>query len=161
LDGHGEMAKSTALNCTQNINAGSAIIQNLTGACGTALGAGTAPSNVLTCFTAGANDSVVDAILVSTDEATTVRVLSFWEYDGVSVYTFLFAVSIPLTSGVTGVAATANVDVLGSAAVVGLPVNASGRPYIPMKANHTIVVGSQVAVTSGKTLHINTKGQDY
>ena len=151
--------KTNTCPIPQNVNNGSAIIQNSTGACGTACGTGTAPSNVLTCFTAGSNDSILDQLTVCTDEASTIRVLSFWLYDGSSVYTFIGAISIPLTSGITG--AIPVVDVLGSAIFLGLCYDAGGRPIMKVKAGYSIVVGSQVAVTSGKTLHVKASGADY
>ncbi len=150
------MAKTTTLPITQTIQNGKVSLVNATGAVGTTLT--TAPSNAQLLFTAGAEGAVVKSIMVTSDD-TSARVLVFYISSDGTTYYPLCTVNVPLNSGATG--AIVNIDILGSAVVVGLPVDQAGRPIILLKATERIYVGTQVAVTAAKFINIVLQAEDY
>lgn len=153
------MAKTTTCPITQSIQSPNpAQILNGTGNNGTSI-ATTNPSNTLLVFTAGAEGSKITSLIVSSDD-TSARVLSFWiSNDGGTTKYHLFSVSIPATSGQTGTLAV--VDILGSAYVLGMPLDQSGKPVMPLAASARLYVGSQTTVTSGKAINVQPFGEDF
>lgn len=106
-----------------------------------------APSNTQLLYTASANDANVKSLIATSDD-TSARVLNVYLSSNGSTFYTLGCVNIPITAGLT--TSEAPVDVL--AALPGLPLDASGRPCIPLVAGQRVYVGVQVAVTSTKTL---------
>lgn len=152
------MAKVNTLPVAQNINGPISVqFANADGAAGTGLT--TAPSNTKLLYTAGANDSVLKSIIVSSDDSSA-RVLNLYvSPDAGTTKYWLSAFSIPITSGNTG--AIASVDILGSTLIPGLCYDQSGKAVLPLQATYRIYVGLQVAVTSGKFINVTAIGEDY
>jgi len=110
-----------------------------------------------TVFTAGSNDSDVKGIWATTDDTSAVN-LKLFLYNGVTSY-LLGCVNIPTLSGTNGTAATVNL--LNSAYLPGLLLDASGKNYIPLKTGWSITVAPLVSITSTKTCWISAAGHDY
>lgn len=141
------MAKSTNLNFTQNVNFAGATYTN-----------SDAAATVKTLYTAGTNDAVVKSITIRSDETANARVIDLIYYDGTTNYS-LGAVNVPVNSGFSG--AVASVDALSSTLFPGLPMDATGKRVLPMKAGHLLKVNNQTQVTSGKTVTISALVEEY
>lgn len=151
------MAKTTTCPITQTIQNAFATLVNADGAVGTTLT--TSPSNSKLLFTAGAEGSVVKSLTVSSDDSAA-RVLVFYiSPDSGTTKYCIGTINIPLNSGATG--AIANIDVLGSAVLLGLVLDQSGKPVLPLAATYRIYIGTQVAVTAAKTIVVTAVAEDY
>lgn len=151
------MAKTTTCPITQSIQNAAIQIANATGASGT--GFTTSPSNTTLLLTAGSEGSVLKSLIVSSDD-TSARLVTFYvSTDSGTTKYWVCSVSIPATAGQTG--AIANVDILGSSLVLGLPLDQSGKPVYPMAAAARMYVGVQVAVTAGKFVNVMAVAEDY
>lgn len=153
------MAKTTTCPVPQNSNTGFATIVNGTGALSGE--SGTAVTGLLTAFTAGSNDSILESLIVSSSD-TSARTVQFYINDGTNSY-LIGSISIPAGAGITS-GTTANVDLLGggtSGIIVGLQSDPSGKPCILVKTGHTIKCGVAVAVTAAKTVQVIAMGADY
>lgn len=139
------MAKSTNLNFTQNLKFGATTI------------VAADASTLKTVFTAGANDSVVKAINVVSDD-TSARVLNLYINNGTTDF-LIGAVSIPITSGTTGAIAT--VDLLGGTLMPSLPYDANGKRVLPLPATYVVKVSTQTTVTAAKTVTVSLMAEDY
>ena len=129
-------------------------IANADGACGVT--ASITPSNRKLLYTASTNDANVKALTAVSDD-TAARVLNVYlSPDGTSFY-LLGCVNIPITAGtITG---TPAVDLL--AALPGLPLDASGKPCIPLVAARRLYIGSQVAVTTAKVIVVQACVEEF
>jgi hypothetical protein len=151
------MAKTTTNPFTQTIKNPTAVLFNSSLAIGTG-DYGTAPPNTVLFATAGVEGAIIKGITVSSSD-TAVRTLQFFiSKDSGTTQTLLFTIAVPANSGFTTVAM---VDVLTTATVLGLPVDQSGRPVIPLEAGARIYVGTTVAVTSGRTVYVDGFQEDF
>lgn len=139
------MTKSFNLPFTQNQNFGG--VQIVTADA----------SNKKTLITAGANDTIIKAINVATDE-TVARVLSLYYNDGVTDH-LLGAINIPIGAGSNG--GVVAVDLLNGAIITSLPYDGTGKRVIPMKAGHSLKVLSQSTLTAAKTLFVQAFAEDF
>jgi hypothetical protein len=69
-------------------------------------------------------------------------------------------VNVPLSSGNTN-AARFNVDFLDGINIVGLPIDNTGKRYIPLMANDILKVGSLAGLSLTKTCWVHASGSDY
>lgn len=125
---------------------------------------GTAPTNTKVFATAGANGSLITSIIVSSTD-TAAQQVSFWfSPDAGTTKYLMFVVNIPLGSGYGGAGGTgvvANIDILGSSIIVGLPNGPDGRPIIELTANARIYCAMQTqAVTSNKNVYVFGQQED-
>jgi type IV secretory pathway VirB6-like protein len=139
------MAKSTALNVTQNLK----------NPCVTILPADATALKVL--YIAGANDAVVKAINASSTD-TAARNLALYINNGVADF-LVGAVNIPITAGDTG--AIASVDVLASALIPSLPLDQNGKRQLLLQAGYSLKVGVLVAVTAAKQIDVVAFAEEY
>lgn len=139
------MAKSTNLNFTQNIKTPMVSLNNASG------------TTLVTLFTAGANDSVMNSIIATTNDTTTVN-LCLVVNDG-TTDRYLGCVNLPINSGRTG--SIASVDVLGSTLIPGLSKDISGRSVLKLQAGYIVKVGVLSAITSGKVVDVIGASEDY
>lgn len=110
-----------------------------------------------TVFTAGSNDSDLLGLLATSNDTSAIN-LQIWLRTTATDY-LIGTVNIPVAAGSNG---TANaIDLLNTAALPGLPVNAVGKRYIPLKNGDSIKVGCLVTMTAAKTLYVVSIGQDY
>jgi hypothetical protein len=140
------MAKTTTCPIPQTYANKGAVIQNSTGNCGVT--ATTTPSNTVLLYTAAANDANVKSLIVISDD-TSAKVLNIYlSPDSGTTFYLLGCVNIPITAGtITG---TPPVDILAN--LPGLPLDAAGKPCLPLLAAERIYIAAQSTVTSGKFL---------
>jgi hypothetical protein len=116
-------------------------------------GTGTLGSNTngTDIYTGGTYGSIVESLVFSTDDTTAVNAY-LYIYTGTTVKP-LGIVNIPIQSG--DLAGVANVDALAGSGVslIGLPVNAQGKRYIPLKAGDVLKYSTKAEVTSTKSVH--------
>jgi hypothetical protein len=138
------MPKTDTCPFTQNINP--QVPQVFTNADGT---------TVKTCYTAGADDSVIKAIIVtSTDSAS--RDIQFYLSDGTTNF-ITRRVTIPANAGnSTSVSA---VDCLSG--LVGLPFDEHGNRVLRIRRGFQIRANVVAAVTSGTQVNVIVLGEDY
>ena len=98
---------------------------------------------------AGTNGSRIDQINCSTND-TSAETLSFWAYDGSSVYYHLGDVPLAIGSGYTTVALVN--AILTLAPVLG---------YLVLQSGFSLYVSVLGAVTAGKQTDIVAQGGDY
>jgi len=127
---------------------------------GTAITAGTLGSNTngVTCFTAGAYGSIIESLVISTDDTAAVNVW-FYIYRGTTVIP-LGIVNTPLRSGDLGT--VANVDALAGSGIslIGLPVNAQGKRFISLEASDVLKFTVLATMTAAKSLYVTAIGFD-
>jgi hypothetical protein len=109
------------------------------------------------CFTAGADDSNVKAILATTNDTATIN-LAIYLTRGAVDY-LIGTVNVPVASGTNGSAGT--VDLLSASAFPGLPLDNVGKRYIPMKTGDTLKIGAIATMTAAKTCWVSVLGEDY
>ena len=137
------MAKSTALNFTQETNNKGTSFVNADG------------TSFKTVFTAGADGSVIRGINISSTD-TAARNIQFVLNDGTNDFQ-LVTVNVPITAGTTG--SIASVDAL-STLIPSLPVDNNGRRTFGLKSGWIIKAKALVAVTAATTVDVLVFGED-
>jgi hypothetical protein len=152
------MAKTTTNPFTQTVRNPAATLVN--GDSFIAAAGGTAPTNTKELLTAGAEGSIVKALLIASDD-TAARSVSFYvSTDSGTTKYLLFTVPVAANSGVNG--AAINIDILNNAFVQGLTIDQSGRPVLPLEAGAKLYIGViTAAVTSTRTLHVVATVEDF
>lgn len=115
-------------------------------------------TNGVTVYTAGAAGGRVMSLTAVTDDTVTVNVFVYI-YRGTTVIP-IGLVNVPLSSGNTN-AARFNVDFLDGVNIVGLPIDNTGKRYIPLMANDVLKVGALANLTAAKTCFVHASGNDY
>lgn len=115
-------------------------------------------TNGLAIYTAGTSGGRVMSLTAVTDDTVTVNVF-IYIYRGSTVIP-LGLVNVPLSSGNT-FAARYNVDLLDGINIVGLPVDNTGKRYIPLMANDVLKCGALANLTAAKTCWVHASGNDY
>jgi hypothetical protein len=139
------MAKSQALNVTQNIKTPGVSFVNADGAANK------------TIVTAGVNDSVVKSIMVTSSDTAVVN-LKVSVSDGVTSR-IIGVVAVAIASGTNG--AAASVDLLNAASLPGLPLDQNGKRILPLQAGYLVQVAPLVAVTAAKNVDVVAVVEDY
>ncbi len=98
---------------------------------------------------AGTNGSRIDQIACSTSD-TASETLSFWAYDGSSVYYHLGDTTLAIGAGYTTIGL-----------VDAIPALAPNLGYIVLQSGYSLYVNVATAVTSGKQTDILAQGGDY
>jgi hypothetical protein len=109
------------------------------------------------CFTAGADDSDVKAIIVASNDTAAIN-LALYVTRGGTDY-LLGVVNVPVSSGTTG--ALPSIDLLNSVLLPGLPIDNVGKSYLPLKNGDTLKAAVLVTMTAAKSCYISVFGQDY
>jgi hypothetical protein len=115
-------------------------------------------TNGATAYTAGTAGGRVMSLTAVTDDTVTVNVFVYI-YRGSTVIP-LGLVNVPLSSGNTN-AARFNVDFLDGINIVGLPIDNTGKRYIPLLPGDVLKVGALVNLTAAKTCWVHASGNDY
>ena len=115
-------------------------------------------TNGATAYTAGTAGGRVMSLTAVTDDTVTVNVFVYI-YRGTTVIP-LGLVNVPLSSGNTN-AARFNVDFLDGINIVGLPIDNTGKRYIPLMPNDLLKVGALANLTAAKTCWVQASGNDY
>jgi len=125
---------------------------------GTSIGTLGSNTNGVTIYTTGADGGRVMSLTATTDDTVTVNVF-IYILRGATVIP-LGLVNIPLSSGNTN-AARFNVDFLNGTNIVGLPLDNTGRQYIPLMPNDVLRCTSLANLTAAKTCWVHASGNDY
>lgn len=121
----------------------------------TALGVDGVAADAKICYTAGAYGGIVESLMLSTNDTAAVNVF-IYAMDGATVHPFGI-VPVPINSGNLGTAL--NVDALTN--LQGLPKNAAGVKYLPLKPGMTLKVAVLAAMTANKILIAKATGVDF
>jgi hypothetical protein len=112
-------------------------------------------------YTAGADDSVVKSILITSNDSA-VRYVSIWVQPGGTGAKYLLnTVAVPVNSGYSPTGIIANVDVLNGPYMQGLCCDQTGRPVLPVSAGTKIYAGLVAGLTSNKQLYLLTISADF
>lgn len=115
-------------------------------------------TNGATAYTAGTAGGRVMSLTAVTDDTVTVNVF-VWILRNTTVIP-IGLVNVPLSSGNTN-AARYNIDFLDGVNIVGLPIDNTGKRYIPLLANDVLRVGALANLTAAKTCWVSAHGNDY
>lgn len=121
----------------------------------TALGVDGIAADAKVCYTAGQYGGIVESLMLSINDTAAVNVL-LYAMEGAVVHP-IGIVSVPINSGNLGTAP--NVDALTN--IAGLPKNAAGVKYLPLRAGMTLKVAVLAAMTANKVLFAKTTGVDF
>jgi len=119
------------------------------------LGSDTNGVSIYTASSAGGRCMSLTAV---TDDTVTVNVF-VWILRSSTVIP-IGLVNVPLSSGNTN-AARFNVDFLDGINIVGLPLDNTGKRYIPLMPNDVLRVGALANLTAAKTCWVHASGNDY
>lgn len=109
-----------------------------------------------TAFTAGANGSIITAMIVSSTD-TSARDITVNITRSATNYQ-LSQINIPLTAGALNSAPCVNI--LGNTQLPGLEIDANGNPIIRLKSGDTLTVNAPVSITAAKTVTVFCAGED-
>lgn len=112
-------------------------------------------TTVKTCYTAGVDDSVIKAIIVSSTD-TVARDIQFHISDGTTNFQ-LRRVNIPASAGNS--TSVAPVDCLSG--FVGLPLDEHGNRVLRLRRNFQLRANMVVAVTASTDIDVIVLGEDY
>jgi len=115
-------------------------------------------TNGASVYTAGSAGGRVMSLTAVTDDTVTVNVF-VWILRSSTVIP-IGLVNVPLSSGNTN-AARFNVDFLDGINIVGLPIDNTGKRYIPLLAGDVLRVGALANLTAAKTCWVQASGNDY
>ena len=125
---------------------------------GTTIGTLGSNTNGVTIYTAGADGGRVLSLMASTDDTVTINVF-LYIYRGSTVIP-IGMVNIPLSSGNTN-AARFPVDFLNGANLPGLPIDNTGRQYIPLIASDVLKATTLANLTAAKSARVAAHCADY
>ena len=125
---------------------------------GTTIGTLGSNTNGVTIYTAGTSGGRVLSLIASTDDTVTINVFLYILRSSTVIP--IGMVNIPLSSGNTN-AARFPVDFLNGTNLPGLPIDNTGRQYIPLLANDVLRATSLANLTAAKSAWINASGADY
>ena len=125
---------------------------------GTTIGTLGSNTNGVTIYTAGTSGGRVLSLMASTDDTVTVNVFLYILRSSTVIP--IGMVNIPLSSGNTN-AARFPVDFLNGSNLPGLPIDNTGRQYIPLLANDVLRATSLANLTAARSAWINASGADY
>lgn len=139
------MAKQTNLYVTDTIKTPGVSFANADG------------TSAKTLYTAGADDAVVKALMVTSTDGTA-RNFKVIVNDG-STDRCIGTVNIPITAGTTG--SIAAVDLLASALLPGLPLDQQGKRILPLQATFVLKLAPLVAVTAAAVVDVVAVVEEY
>ena len=115
-------------------------------------------TNGVSVYTAGTKGGRVTSLTAVTDDTVTVNVF-VWILRGATVIP-IGLVNVPLSSGNTN-GTRFNVDFLNGTNILGLPIDNTGRAYIPLMPNDVLRVGALANLTAARTCWVAAHGADY
>jgi len=114
-------------------------------------------TNGVTCYTAGASGGRVISLMASTDDTVAGNVYVYIYRNTTAIP--VGHVNIPLSSGNTS--AVRNVDLLNGTNLPGLPVDNTGRQYIPLSSSDALKVATSGSLTANRSIYVSAHGLDY
>lgn len=125
---------------------------------GTTIGTLGSNTNGTTIYTAGANGGRVISLQATTTDTTTINVFVYILRSATVIPIGL--VNIPLSSGNTNAARFA-VDFLNGTNIPGLPIDNTGRQYIPMMPNDVLRATTLANLSASQSAFLFANGMDY
>lgn len=144
---------SAIVNVANKINAGVGVLN------GTTIGTLGSNTNGVTVYTAGAYGGRVVSLVASTNDTVTINVFLYILRGGATVIP-IGLVNIPLSAGNTN-AARFVTDFLNGTNIPGLPIDNTGRQYIPLLANDVLRASTLANLSGGASAWLNANGMDY
>ncbi len=126
---------------------------------GTTIGTLGSNTNGTTIYTAGAFGGRIVSLIGATDD-TSARDVWIYILRGGSTVIPIGLVNIPLSTG-NLTASRFVVDFLNGTNIPGLPLENTGRQYIPLMPNDVLRASTTANLTSGRSLWITANGMDY
>jgi len=126
---------------------------------GTTIGTLGSNTNGTTIYTAGSQGSRVVSLTGATTDTATINVFLYILRGGSTVVP-IGLVNIPLSSGNTN-AARFVVDFLNGINIPGLPVENTGRQYIPLMPSDVLRATTLANLTASTSLFLSAHGMDY
>ena len=122
---------------------------------------GTLGSNVngVTIETAGSYGTRIISLIASTDDTVTVNVFLYILRGGSTVVP-IGLVNVPLSAGNTN-AARFVTDFLNGSNIPGLPIDNTGRQYIPLMSGDVLRATTLANLTGGRSCWITSFAQDF
>ena len=125
---------------------------------GTTVGTLGSNTNGTTIYTAGANGGRVISLSGTTNDTVTINVFVYILRSAVVIPVGL--VNIPLSAGNTNAARFA-VDFLNGINIPGLPIDNTGRQYIPMMPNDVLRATTLASLSGATSAFLFANGMDY
>ncbi len=151
------MAAQTNLYMPASSHVMTGKIVNATGAF--SLAAGTATNSLqltLDNATTNTNWLVVRSLIITSDDASLAHTVAIGiSPDAGVTFIPLGNLNVPINAGTLAAATTPSVDALNNSQILGLPKDVAGNKIIVVPAGCQLLVGSLVAVTSGKAIYFS------
>jgi hypothetical protein len=135
------------------LNSGIAVLN------GTTIGTLGSNTNGVTIETAGTYGTRIISLIASTDDTVTVNVFLYILRGGSTVVP-IGLVNVPLSAGNTN-AARFVTDFLNGTNIPGLPLDNTGRQYIPLIAGDVLRATTLANLTGGRSCWITAFAQDF
>jgi hypothetical protein len=135
------------------LNSGIAVLN------GTTIGTLGSNTNGVTIETAGSYGTRIISLIASTDDTVTVNVFLYILRGGSTVVP-IGLVNVPLSAGNTN-AARFVTDFLNGTNIPGLPLDNTGRQYIPLIAGDVLRATTLANLTAGRSCWITSFAQDF
>lgn len=135
------------------LNSGIAVLN------GTTIGTLGSNTNGVTIETAGTYGTRIISLIASTDDTVTVNVFLYILRGG-SIVVPIGLVNVPLSAGNTN-AARFVTDFLNGTNIPGLPIDNTGRQYIPLVAGDVLRATTLANLTAGRSCWITSFAQDF
>lgn len=110
-----------------------------------------------TVFTAGANGSKIESLIISSNDTAAHDVTINITRSAVNYQ--LGQISIPITAGYLNTAGS--IDVLRSSIIPGLAYDSNGNKYLYLKSGDTLTINAPVTVTTAKQITAVASGGDF
>lgn len=146
------LPNSSLIKVANVLNSGVAVLT------GTTIGTLGSNTNGTTIYTAGSQGGRVISLTGATNDTVTTNVFVYILRGATVIPVGL--VNIPLSSGNTN-AARFVVDFLNGSNITGLPVDNTGRQYIPLMPNDILRATTLANLSGGTSAWLTAHGQDY
>jgi hypothetical protein len=148
------LPNSAIVKVANVINAGIGVLN------GTTIGTLGSNTNGTTIYTAGGFGGRIVSLIGSTDDASLSPNVWIYILRGGSTVIPIGLVNVPISAGNTN-AARFVTDFLSGTNIPGLPIDNTGRQYIPLLANDVLRASTLANLTAGRSLWITANGMDY
>jgi hypothetical protein len=136
------------------LNSGIAVLN------GTTIGTLGSNTNGVTIETAGTYGTRIISLIASTDDASLSPNVFLYILRGGSTVVPIGLVNVPISAGNTN-AARFVTDFLNGTNIPGLPLDNTGRQYIPLVAGDVLRASTLANLTGGRSLYITAFAQDF
>jgi hypothetical protein len=126
---------------------------------GTTIGTLGSNTNGVTIESAGSFGTRIISLIASTDDTVTVNVFLYILRGG-SIVVPIGLVNVPLSAGNTNTARFVT-DFLNGTNIPGLPIDNTGRQYIPLIAGDVLRATTLANLTAGRSCYITAFAQDF